>query len=219
MAGKRLLLVEGRSDKNLHEEICAAIRLREVITVAPPKEAGGGFNSKQGAISLLNRLLPDLSDGQLERFGIVIDADRAADGGGFANTVAQVAQVVAPYGYAVQPEDLPAGGLLFKHNDGLPDIGLWVMPNNRDEGAVEAWISDIVLDAEQALLTQACAAVDALTAPKFAQANRQKAEMATWMAWQDKPGRGLHYAVKAGLLNPDAPLFAGFSQWLARVFR
>lgn len=219
MPGKRLLLVEGDSDKRLHEEFCSAINLNDVVTIAPPKEAGGRRNTKQGVLNLLDTLLPNLMDGQLERLGVIVDADLIADGGGFTNTVSQVSRAVESHGYISPPGIISTGGLLYVHNDGLPDVGLWIMPNNQDEGAVEKWISDMLLDAERVLLGQAVAVVGGLATPKFRASRRKKAEMATWMAWQDEPGRGLHYAVQSGLLNPAAPLYAGFKQWMERVFR
>ena len=219
MSGKQLLLVEGTNDKSLHEAFCRLHDLHPDVKVAPPLEVGGDFNSKQGVLNILALQLKQLEDGQLERLGVVIDADHIASGGGYARTLALVTQTIAPHGYASAPELLENGGALFRHNDGLPHVGLWIMPNNCDDGAVETWIGNCVTDMEQALLTLAVDAVASVAIPKFRPVRRKKAEIATWLAWQDRPGEGLYYAVKGGLLNPAAPLYTGFLQWMERVFR
>lgn len=56
--------------------------------------------------------LSQLTDGQIERLAIAIDADRAADGGGFDRTLTQLSQRLNPAGYALRP-NAELCGLLF----------------------------------------------------------------------------------------------------------
>ncbi|MES2261491.1 MAG: DUF3226 domain-containing protein [Pseudomonadota bacterium] len=218
---KRLLLVEGVNDKSFYEQFCRAHGMHADVKIAPAREVGGTHNSKQGAIRLLSVLLKQLEDADapLERLGLVLDADRTANGGGFVRTVDQVAAELISHDFTPVPVVLPTGGLLFQHNDGLPDVGLWVMPNNQDDGILEDWIFQSALVREQALLDHATATVAALAAPKFRPVQRRKAEVATWMAWQDQPGEGLYYAIKGGMLEPASPLYSGLKAWMARVFQ
>jgi hypothetical protein len=45
-----------------------------------------------------------------------------------------------------------------------------------------------------------------------------KAQLHTWLAWQDEPGTQLGLAVKRRYLQGDAPLAADFVHWLKRLF-
>lgn len=216
---RQTLLVEGIADQSFYEIFCKKHGLHPEVRVAKPRDFGGLKNTKQGAINLLTTLLPMLGDGQLERLALIVDADQAQDGGGFAKTVEQVAAILTPFGFLSPPVVFPQGGLLFKHGDGLADFGLWVMPDNQAEGALEDWLLRSIRADEQPLLVHAKSAVGTLAAPKFKPARRVKSEVATWLAWQAKPGEGLYYTVDAGLLDESAPLYGGLRDWLHAVFR
>lgn len=45
-----------------------------------------------------------------------------------------------------------------------------------------------------------------------------KAEMHTWLAWQDPPGLQLHEAVLNQLLDVQAPLAQAFVGWMRRLY-
>lgn len=217
----RLLLVEGEADRAFFELLCKSEAILAGVKVAPPVAVGGRKNTKQGVLNSLETLIGNLKDGQLCALAIVVDADRVADGGGFTNTVQQVTQKVRKVsveGYDTDPVSLGGGGLIYKHNDGLPDFGVWVMPDNASEGTLEDWIKQSVLPAEQALMAHAQDTVANLSAPKFKANRLSKAEVATWLAWQDKPGEGLYFAVEGRLLDTTATLHTGLVQWLKAVF-
>lgn len=214
----RLLLVEGEADRAFFELLCGSQTILAGVKVAPPVEVGGRKNTKQGVLKLLATLIGDLNDGRLQALAMVVDADRVADGGGFANTVSQITREVAAQGYDTPPVALAAGGLLYKHNDGLPDLGVWVMPDNGSDGMLEDWIKQTVSPAESVLLAQAQITVASLAVKKFKTTRLSKAEVATWLAWQDKPGEGLYYTVEGKLLDSTAPLYIGLVEWLKIVF-
>ncbi len=214
----RLLLVEGEADRAFFEMLCRSNTILAGVRVAPPVEVGGRKNTKQGILNMLETLINDLNDGRLQALAIVVDADRISDGGGFSNTIKQITQKVASLGYDRSPQVLATGGLLYQHNDGLPDFGVWVMPDNAAEGMLEDWIKQTVSLTEQPLLIEAKNTVASLTAPKFKTVRLSKAEVATWLAWQEKPGEGLYYAIEGQLLDVAAPLYTGLVNWLKAVF-
>lgn len=215
-----LLLVEGINDKHFYEEFCKVHALDASVTVAAPRDVGGRRNSKQGAIKQLSILLPNLADADsaLKRLGLILDADQIADGGGFARTVAQVGAKLAAYGFQVAPTALASGGLLFHHGDGLADVGLWVMPDNQGEGMLEDWIGRAIRADDLVLLRHAQATVADLHEPRFQAVRRSKAELATWLAWQEKPGEGLYYALDGALLDPTHALYVGLKTWMSTIF-
>ncbi len=229
-----LLLVEGSNDKRFFEEFCKKCNLDTEVLVAPPREltAGDAYDSKQGCIKHLPLQFKRLRNGAITRLGLVLDADQISDGGGFAKTIEQIAatiQVAATIdpklGFAAHPTSLSNGGLIFPNNNGLADFGVWIMPNNASEGILEDWISQTILKEGKAhtLLTHAESTVAALPnilgITPFTPSQRKKAEIATWLAWQEKPGMGLSYTIKAELLDQTTLQYIGLEEWLKHVFQ
>lgn len=218
MNHKNILLVEGQADKSFFVELCKHLKLTVHVDVFTPRDAGHTHDTKQAAFSILTNYLRQLADGQTERLAIVVDADKAVDGGGFENTLTQLNQHINIEGYALRASTTP-NGLLFAHNDGLNDIGAWIMPNNADEGALEHWIQSNLHPSESALMMHAQASINQIPGgPKFKDIRRVKAEVATWLAWQEAPDHGLWQAVKPGLLNEAAPQMQALKTWLETVF-
>ena len=217
-ASKKILLVEGEADKGFFEQICKSLVLDTEVRVASPKDLEGVRNSKQGVFNLLPTLLPLLliEDG-LTHIAIIVDADYLAQNGlGFQKTIDRVSDIVNPFGFELDKN--AASGILYKHSDGLADFGLWIMPDNQNEGMLEDWIKTCVSQNEQTLFQQAQDVVKDITNPKFYSHLTSKAEVATWLAWQKQPGHGLYAAIKDQLLDNESSLFKDLKDWLLKVF-
>jgi hypothetical protein len=217
---ENILLVEGETDKSLFSVICDVIKIDPIIKVAPPKELGGMSNSKAGVFTIIPALLKQLPDGEIKRLAVIVDADHPENHGmGYRKTLAEFAGIVSDAGYRrIFPKGL-RGGILFQHNDGLNDLGFWIMPDNQTDGAIEDWLKYCVDETDLPLFQNACRAIETFAKPqKFSQFNRVKAEIATWLAWQRIPGQGAHAACRAGLIDRNKDWFAGLTDWLSRVF-
>lgn len=217
MSQKKLLLVEGPNDKFFFEALLRKNKLEKIITTSPARELGG-FNTKQGAINLLPSLVQNLIDGNTERLGLIIDSDTVQNGGGIDLTLTQIADKIVSFGYERKPIRSNHGGFLFPSTDGLPAIGTWVMPNNKDEGTIEHWISKLVNTPQKPLFTDACAAVGKISTPLFPPIRKPKAEVATWLAWQEIPGKGLDYTITGDLLNNSDQQYVNLLNWVKEVF-
>jgi hypothetical protein len=53
----------------------------------------------------------------------------------------------------------------------------------------------------------------AFTAPHF-----DKANIYTWLAWQNPPGRQLHQAIMERILSPNHPNAQGFVSWFKALY-
>lgn len=219
MAAKNILLVEGKSDEVFFGALYKTLGLSAKVQVAPPLEVGGSSNNKEGALNHLPVLLNQLPDGQLERLGVIVDADYSAAGGlGYQRTVDRVSEIVLKSGFSRPKPIGKSGGLAFSSADGFHDFGLWVMPDNHNDGMLEDWIKSSIVQSESPLLTQAQQAVGALKEPKFKQLHLSKAEVATWLAWQRNPGRGFESAVTELLLDRQARPMDLLEQWSRHIF-
>ena len=219
MSHQNILLVEGEADRSFFEALCKQWQLPVQVKVSTPRDVGHARDTKQAAFAVLETIyLGQLADGHIERLAIAMDADNVSDGGGFERTLSQLNQCLNPAGYALRTHAEP-GGLLFAHNDGLNEIGAWVMPNNADDGALEHWIQGNLHPNERALMQHAQNSIDQIPGtPKFKPLRRAKAEVATWLAWQTDPDHGLWQAAKPGLLDESAPQFRALRSWLEKVF-
>lgn len=218
MAGaKKILLVEGDADKSFFQKICKNLSLDTYVQVAPPKDLSGTHNSKEGVFQQLGLLFPQLNDGELTHIAVVVDADYLAQHGlGYQKTIDRITSIVEPFGFELDQD--AQSGICFKNPDGLADFGLWIMPNNQQEGMLEDWIKTCISETEQTLFQQATDAVQNIPTPKFPAHLTSKAEVATWLAWQKQPGHGLYAVIKDQLLDYESPLFKELERWLLNVF-
>lgn len=212
-----VLLVEGFADRDFFEQVCKSLKLNPLITVATSKDYQGIRNTKEDVFKLLPDLLTQIGIGKIERLAVVVDADNLEHGSGYEKTLNKVKEITANQGFALAENQ--TNGLIFKHNGEFTDFGLWIMPNNQDEGMLEHFIKQCVKTDELPLFNHAVQIVQNLPEPKkFAAHHYSKAEVATWLAWQKPPGHGLYYSVSNDLLDTNHALFQEMAQWLKKIF-
>jgi hypothetical protein len=125
MADRLLLVVEGPDDKHVLWAILNRHQFMPPFTVRDE----GGFQT------LLARASIHLKPGtDLERFGIVIDADADC-----RTRWQEVKRVLSRAGYGDIPEDPDPIGTVIEHED-LPRVGVWIMPDNILPGMLEDWL-------------------------------------------------------------------------------
>ena len=122
--------------------------------------------------------------------------------------------------FADLPEQIPAEGLEVVHSDG-PRFGVWIMPDNRFTGMLEAFLVRLIPDDSRRLYERATNSVaDAKrNGAPFRDVHVRKAEIHTWLAWQDPPDLRLHEAVEHAVLDPARAESRTFVNWFRRLFR
>lgn len=216
----KLLLVEGETDVGFFGRLLRDIRVAADVQIRPPRQYGHA-NTVTVLPVLLPVLLKQLENGQLSHLGIIADADHTS-GGGAAKRWTALTTPLRDAGYRV-PLALPktpALGSLFQHNDGLPPVGLWLMPDHQRDGMLEDLLLETISDAapQPALLAHARQAVQGLPQTLFSPHQQTKALIYTWLAWQRRPGLGLSVAVDAQLLALQKQPIQGLRAWLERTF-
>lgn len=147
--------------------------------------------------------------------GIIVDADIHA-----AGRWQRIRQILVDEGYENLPETCPDSGLIVSTNDILPRFGLWIMPNNREEGIIESFIRQLIHEKDQ-LQPEIDFVLNLLQAKKlrlFTDVHRPKAFIRTWLAWQERPEMSFGVAVSKILLATDAELCQRFVNWLNQLF-
>ena len=125
----------------------------------------------------------------LEALGVVVDAN--GDAASRWNDV----RTWCGGEFADLPEQIPAAGLDIVHSGG-PRFGVWIMP----------------------VATKCVAEAKSHRAP-FRDVHERKAELHTWLAWQDPPGLRLHEAVEHAVLDPAGAESQPFVNWFKNLFR
>jgi len=216
----KMLLVEGDADTSFHAACLRAAGILDV-EVGPPRDFSGHGTGKGNALTLFPSLIEGMEDGRITQLALVVDADYAKLGGlGYDETLKRVRTIVSAHGYAIPAKVAPAPkGHIFTHPDGLPNVGLWIMPDNEHPGFLEDFILASIAGTETKLVAHAKEIVEALPAPKFKDLHVNKAHVATWLAWQTAPGQGLHSVIGNKLINTNKGIAGDFIRWLKAVYR
>jgi hypothetical protein len=222
-----ILLVEGRCDVSFFK----ALNFPEFqnLSILTPTECGRHDNGVYQIPSLVPDLVYTLhqSDTKLKKLGIIVDADHTNINGGFSVRWRQLTKPLQEVGYVIgEPPKQAYTGSLFKHSDGLPSVGLWIMPNHKDDGMLEDFIKPSVCEGKPLrLLDKVNLCLDELPTELklFGHHHKTKAAIYTWLAWQEKPGQALVSTINVknpqkNLINLQSPEMTAFKNWLNRVF-
>jgi len=148
-----------------------------------------------------------------ERFGVVIDADVDVAGRwrSVRNRLSQIGLELPP---TPSPEGVVADGITPGRR-----TGVWLMPDNTLSGNLEDFLATLV-PADDACWPYAReAATEAKQrGAKFGDVDRLKAEIHTWLAWQQEPGVPFGTAVTACYLRHDSEVALRFVAWFRRLF-
>ena len=208
----RKLLVEGPTDKSVIPYLMEA---NGVAWPDPP--VSPVFIEPYGSVDEILKpevIALEIGASGLEALGVVVDAN--GDAGARWDEV----RTWCSSEFADLPEQIPVGGLDVVHSDGVR-FGVWIMPDNRLTGMLEDFLVRLIPDDSSGLYELAASSVaDAKRrgAP-FRDVQVRKAEIHTWLAWQDPPDLRLHDAVKHAVLNPARAESRTFVNWFRRLFR
>ena len=204
MVERELLLVEGPTEEKVVPHFIRKSQIPTLLTVKPH----GGIDRLLKQIPILLKPGTDL-----ERLGIVVDADNSAQAGWQS-----IRDRLKNSGFTNVPKyPDPAGTIV--EQDGFPRVGVWIMPDNRSPGMLEDYLQVLVPSGDR-LLSYAQTCVDKIPEEdrRFGDSRLPKALIHTWLAWQKKPGLPLWHAMLKGYFDIDSPKATDFIAWLNCVF-
>ena len=199
---EKLLMVEGTTDR----ELVLGILKREKLL----KKLGFHIEQKNGIDSLINSISAEYKAPGRAVLGILVDADNSQ-----SKVWKRIIEKLRTCtGMNEFPEQPPIGGYV---TTGNPRVGIWIMPNNNDRGAVENFIANMIPNTNQKWIkTQRF--IDDITASDF-EANirdRMKAQIGVWLAILRQP-RSVRTAIEVGNLRVNTELAKRFVGWLKRL--
>jgi len=212
--GQKVLLVEGDSDERFFLGLLEYLQLKDKINIAKPPGSGG----KPSALKFLDTLLKRLYQKEgITHLGMVIDADYPQYGEGYKKSLNDIHNIIKKHQY--NELDGLSPGLSFSHNNGFMPFGLWIMPDNYSDGMFEDWVEKCIKDVDRyPLLEHAKVVIKGLPEVRFKEIQRTKAEISTWMAWQEKPGEGLHKIIPRKFIDLNCVPFINLIEWIKRIY-
>ena len=208
----RKLLVEGDTDRSV---IAGLMEANGVPWPDPPDSPV--FIDSRGSVDEILKpgvLEAELGASELEALGVVVDAN------GDASTRWNRLRERCSSEFSDLPDQIPVEGLEVVHARG-PRFGIWIMPDNRSTGMLEDWLVRLIPEASSPLyeLARKCVSDSKRQGAPFKHVHRTKAEIHTWLAWQDEPGLRLYEAVVHRVLDPERPGSGQFVSWFTSLFR
>ena len=209
------LLVEGTDDANVCYHLLISHRI--VVKDRDTKRANNNgieIVDTKGIENLLEDLPRQiLADSSLASLGIVVDADDD-----IAVRWQALRDILLKVGYSTVPASPDLGGTIIYEHD-QPTIGIWIMPNNELPGMLEHFCrflvpyDDCLWDRAESVVQQVMQ-VDC----RFPQPHLMKAQIHSWLAWQNEPGKPLGQAITKRFLDSQAPYAQQFILWICRLF-
>lgn len=197
----KLLLVEGSDDKHVIQHLCRSTNPNVSFDVRANGGVDGVIQSIRNEVRVPDRL----------SLGIVVDANSQLLARW--HDIDKELRSVKIY----LPQQPVAAGTVVQTN-GLPRVGVWLMPDNVNAGELEDFLShlvpprDVVWPLAQTYVDNAFAQLAANQRPK-----RAKAQIHAWLA-ATNGGLPMGLSVKMGLFNSNAGQAPSFLAWLAQVF-
>ena len=219
---RNVLIVEGAKDRNFLNHVLISHgfsrspiadhdhfiigRSGEPDELAIEIVVAGGFNKISGKLKTVFR--PDDYDG----IAIVADMDQIED-----NRWESLRGSLTRHGFKQLPARLPTDGLVLA-GDGNPSLAIWLMPDNLSAGLLESFACRLVSPEDRAWLhaTTTVADLPEGTGTFSRERDLEKAQIHTWLAWQDEPGCPLGTAVAKHYLRTDHGSVALLCDWVVR---
>ena len=117
------------------------------------------------------------------------------------------------------PDEIPPEGFVGDVTEFGAHVGVWLMPDNRREGALEQFLEELD-DDDDALfpIAERSTAEATRNGAEFPVAQHRKAVLHAWLAWQKAPGLPYGTTIKAQFFRDDRPAALAFVEWYKRVF-
>jgi hypothetical protein len=218
---KHLILVEGNDDQHVIGHLLNyynidCILARDAQHAKFSQDSQIVIKETGGVEKLLSNLEIFLDDGDVQNLAIVVDADID-----ISTRWQAICRILRKSGEVELPT-LPAqnGTVVDLLQTGRDlTVGIWMMPDNQASGMLEDFMQQLVPEDDN-LWEYALECVAGLGEARcrFPEVKKSKAEIHTWLAWQNEPGRPFGVAIAANYLYAEAHYAKLFTQWAREVF-
>lgn len=205
------LIVEGTDD------LYSVVELMRLHIGWPPKKEDAPVEIKaaQGVDRILEQkyLLQEIKTPGLRSLGVIVDAD--ADLQSRYDSIRGCCLPLLP----ALPRKVPAEGLILEAevNEEQRRFGVWIMPDNASTGSIETFLRFLVPPESAALWDLSVRSVTSAQ-NMGARCDTDKANLYTWLAWQDPPGQSPGSALIRRVLISQGAVATAFVTWFRNLY-
>ena len=119
------------------------------------------------------------------------------------------------------PDTIPPDGFVGESAAYHARVGVWLMPDNERDGALEHFLETLVAESDPLIEHARSATSQAKDlGARFADNDNahRKAVLHAWLAWQEDPGLPYGSAIRARYFRHDSPVAGRFVAWFRQVF-
>jgi hypothetical protein len=223
MQMKQKLILEGTNDLHVISNLLVAKNL-DITGYEDEERYRKSFigigNGKTGALKALNVAI---KTEELDRIGLVIDADFSETSNPVNDTWQSISRIFTANGYQNVPIRPNSDGTIVQQ-EGKAQVGIWIMPDNLSEGYLEHFFEQLIVGNDAFLIEAHQITEGFITAERhrFALVHLQKAKINTWLAWQKSPELSMGLALRdysqMGFINLENAVSNQFFNWLNLTF-
>lgn len=213
---EKVLIVEGKEDLRVIPEL---IERGAGINWIVSKKPVIYINDLDGVDQLNESVITaNIKASGLKIIGIIVDADDSSENRWHSIRTLFISN------FPNLPEEIPEDGFIVTNrNEDDIKFGAWIMPDNKNNGMLETFLEYLVPNHENDAVWEyaknTVQEVKALNSTeRFKDAHTDKANIYSWLAWQNPPGRQLHDAIKQKILKPDHPKAQPFIKWFLELY-
>ncbi|MFZ4762761.1 MAG: DUF3226 domain-containing protein [Alphaproteobacteria bacterium] len=209
---EKILLVEGFADQAFFKKLLEGDDNLIIHNISVEQQGGrqGLFSDKK-----LAEHVKKIRGTKISAIAMIVDADSGDNNmAGFQHTKNILSEKLQEHDYISEPELVPnSSGLIYKHKEeGIIPFGLYIMPNNQDNGEMEDWLAKCLTPDIQPMLKCAEKIVQKVakkfSSPSFKPNKINKAKIYTMLAWLRDPGVESHKLLKDNKINHQSRLFS-----------
>ena len=119
------------------------------------------------------------------------------------------------------PDAIPPAGFVGESPTYRARVGVWLMPDNQREGALEHFLETLINKADP-LIEHARGSTERARelGARYPDNDNgvRKAVLHAWLAWQENPGLPYGSAIRTRYFRHDSPVAGRFVTWFRRVF-
>ena len=205
MANKYLLLVEGKDDEHVFYSLLEHHQVPDRFAII----------NKEGIDNLLKTLPTELKRSDLERLGIVVDANAGIEARWTA-----LRNILLRAGNADVPATPDPTGTVVALDQQYRTlmVGVWLMPDNRIPGMLENFVAFLIPSGNPLWgYAEDCVKQIPEQHRRFPATHQPKARIHTWLAWQEEPGTPMGLAITRRYLDAEASHARQLMHWIHKL--
>lgn len=197
------LLVEGNDDQHVIWALCEKFTVTENFDVI----------DCEGITKLYEQLPVRFKQAQVNTIGLIIDADSE-----IKDRWKSISALLSLQGFTI-PQEIPIEGLILKNNSDFK-IGVWIMPNNNENGMLEDFISFLVPKEDKILpiVNDTLTNIENQGLNQYSLIHKSKATIHAWLSLQSDPGTPMGLGITKRYLTTDEETCLKLVNWLKELY-